>query len=152
MYCFAIAIAQAVGIVLLLSGFGPTLLGSVLALAAASGMAVAPGIAAVGIYFGRRSFGAIIVTAFFVEDVASNGLLPLARVQHIHIGWVRAYVRRSRGCKLGRGGVVLDAGPSPLGAVAARGESGYPLNFAITSSANRARVSEGVGYEKTMQK
>ena len=90
---FAIAIAQAVGIVLLLSGFGPTLLGSVLALAAASGMAVAPGIAAVGIYFGRRSFGAIIVTAFFVEDVASNGLLPLAGYStSISVGYVPMFV------------------------------------------------------------
>ena len=75
---FAAATAQAVGMALLLSGFGPILSESVLALAVASGMAVAPGIAAVGIYFGRRSFGTIVVTSFFIEQVASSGLLAAA--------------------------------------------------------------------------
>lgn len=69
------AIVQTVGIVMLLTGYGPILLESVLLLGVASGMATAPGIAAVGIYFGRRSFGAITVTTFFIEHVASTGLL-----------------------------------------------------------------------------
>ena len=59
-----IAIAQTVGIVILLTGYEPVLLESVLLVGVASGMAMAPGIAAVGIYFGRRSFGAITVTVF----------------------------------------------------------------------------------------
>ena len=60
---------------LLLSGYGPIMLGSAVLQSVASGMAVAPGIAAVGIYFGRRSFGTIAVTLFFIEQVASSGLL-----------------------------------------------------------------------------
>lgn len=73
---FASALAQAVGIALLLAGFGPVLLETAVLLGVASGMAAAPGIAAVGIYFGRRSFGTIIVTSFFIEHIASAGLLP----------------------------------------------------------------------------
>ena len=41
-------------------------------------MAAAPGIAAVGIYFGRRSFGMITVTAFLIDWVASSAGLPSA--------------------------------------------------------------------------
>ena len=72
----ASALAQGVGIGLLLAGFGPVLLETAVLLGVASGMAAAPGIAALGIYFGRRSFGAIIVTSFFIEHVAASGLLP----------------------------------------------------------------------------
>jgi len=72
------AIVQTVGIVMLLTGYGPILLESVLLLGVASGMATAPGIAAVGIYFGRRSFGAITVTTFFIEHIKSTGLLAAA--------------------------------------------------------------------------
>ena len=75
---FASALAQAVGIALLLAGFGPVLLETAVLLGLASGMATAPGIAAVGVYFGRRSFGAILVTTFFIEYLASAGLLPIA--------------------------------------------------------------------------
>lgn len=86
------AIVQAVGIVMLLTGYDPVLLESVLLVGVASGMATAPGIAAVGIYFGRRSFGAITVTAFFIEDVASNGLLPLAGYSEYILGYVPMFV------------------------------------------------------------
>ena len=68
------AAAQTVGMVLLLTGFGPALLETGVLMGVASGMAAAPAIAAVGIYFGRRSFGAIIVTTLFIEQVVSSGL------------------------------------------------------------------------------
>ena len=74
----AAATAQVVGMALLLSGYGPIVLESAVLRSAASGMAVAPGIAAVGIYFGRRSFGTIVATSFFIEQVASSGLLAAA--------------------------------------------------------------------------
>ena len=86
------AIVQTVGIVMLLTGYEPVLLESVLLVGLASGMATAPGIAAVGIYFGRRSFGAITVTAFFIQDVASNGLLPLAGYGAYISGYVPVFV------------------------------------------------------------
>ena len=73
---FAAALAQAVGIGLLLAGFGPVLLETAVLLGVASGMATAPAIAAIGVYFGRRSFGAILVTSFFIEHIAASGLLP----------------------------------------------------------------------------
>jgi len=74
----AAAIAQGVGMALLLSGYGPIMLESAVLQSVASGTAVAPGIAAIGIYFGRRSFGTIAVTSFFIERVASSGLLAAA--------------------------------------------------------------------------
>jgi hypothetical protein len=70
------AVAQTVGMALLLSGSGRILLESGLLLGVASGMAAAPGIAAVGIYFGRRSFGMITVTAFLIDWVVSSAGLP----------------------------------------------------------------------------
>ena len=72
------ATAQAVGMVLLLSGFEPALLEIGVLLGAASGMGTAPAIAAVGIYFGRRSFGILTVTAFLILYVASAAALPAA--------------------------------------------------------------------------
>lgn len=74
----AAAIAQAVGIVLLLSGFGTVFLETVVLLGLASGMATAPGIAAVGVYFGRRSFGLITVTTFLIIEVVSSAALAAA--------------------------------------------------------------------------
>jgi len=72
------AVAQTVGMALLLSGYGPILPESVVLLGLVSGMVTAPGIAAAGIYFGRRSFGMITVTSLFIEYVASSALLPAA--------------------------------------------------------------------------
>ena len=74
----ASAVAQGVGMVLLLTGFGPALLETAVLLGIASGMATAPGIAAVGVYFGRRGFGAIIVTSMLIDHVMSSGLLAAA--------------------------------------------------------------------------
>ena len=74
----AAAIAQAVGIVLLLSGFGTALLEAAILLEAASGMGAAPAIAAVGIYFGRRNFGTIIVTTFLINQAVSSAVLVIA--------------------------------------------------------------------------
>ena len=71
----AAAIAQAVGTVLLLSGFGTVFLETTILLGAASGMATAPAIAAVGVYFGRRSFGLITVTTFLINQVVSSAAL-----------------------------------------------------------------------------
>ncbi len=74
----AAAVVQAVGMALLLSGFATVFLESAVLLGAASTMGTAPGIAAVGIYFGRRSFGAIIVTTFLIDQVVSSGMLAAA--------------------------------------------------------------------------
>ena len=72
------AVAQTVGTVVLIAGYGPILWGSVVLLRLASGMATATGIAVFGIYFGRRSFGMITVTTLFIKQVASTGLLAAA--------------------------------------------------------------------------
>ena len=72
------AIVQAVGIAVLLSGYGPALLEAAILLGAASGMATAPAIAVVGIYFGRRSFGMITVTAMLINYLASVTAVPAA--------------------------------------------------------------------------
>ena len=87
------AVAQTVGMVLLLSGYGSILVESAVLLSVASGMTAAPGIAAIGIYFGRRSFGTIAVTAFFIEQVASSGLLAGAGYGiSLPIGYVPIFV------------------------------------------------------------
>ena len=65
------AVAQAVGMAVLLSGLDIGLLEAAVLRGLASGMGTAPAIAAVGIYFGRRSFGMITVTTFIVTWVAS---------------------------------------------------------------------------------
>lgn len=70
------AVIQTVGMALLLAGYGPVILQSGILVGAASGMSAAPGIAAVGVYFGRRSFGAITVTSTFIGHFASTVLLP----------------------------------------------------------------------------
>lgn len=69
------AVVQILGITLLLTGFGPVLLEAVTLLSVASGAAIAPGIAIVGMYFGRRSFGTITVTAIMINYVASSAFL-----------------------------------------------------------------------------
>lgn len=74
----AAAVFQAVGIALLLSGVASVLLETAVLLGIASAMATAPGIAVVGIYFGRRSFGAIIVTTFLINQVVSSAVLASA--------------------------------------------------------------------------
>ena len=72
------AIVQTVGMAMLLSGYGPLLLEAAVLLGAASGLATAPVIAVVGIYFGRRSFGMITVTALLINYLASVAALPAA--------------------------------------------------------------------------
>ena len=72
------AAVQTAGMALLLSGYGPILLESGILVGMASGMSAAPGIAAVGIYFGRRSFGMITVTGFVIDWIASSAGLPAA--------------------------------------------------------------------------
>lgn len=62
----------------LLPGFEPVLLQAAVLLSVASGMGTAPAIAAVGIYFGRRSFGMITVTISIIAWVASSATPPLA--------------------------------------------------------------------------
>lgn len=70
------AVAQAVGMAVLLSGLEPGLLEAAVLRGLASGMGTAPAIAAVGIYFGRRSFGMLTVTTFIITSVASSAALP----------------------------------------------------------------------------
>ena len=65
------AVAQAVGMAVLLSGLDPGLLEAAVLRGVASGMGTAPAIAAVGIYFGRRSFGMLTVTTFLITWVTS---------------------------------------------------------------------------------
>ncbi len=65
------AVAQAVGMAVLLSGLELGLLEAAVLRGVASGMGAAPAIAAVGIYFGRRSFGMLTVTTFLIIMVAS---------------------------------------------------------------------------------
>ena len=72
------AVVQAVGMAMLLSGYGPLLLEAAVLMGAASGLATAPVIAVVGIYFGRRSFGMITVTAMLINYLASAAALPAA--------------------------------------------------------------------------
>ena len=72
------AIVQAIGMAVLLSGYGQILLETAVLLGAASGMGAGPSIAAVGIYFGRRSFGMLTVMAFLINWVASSAALPAA--------------------------------------------------------------------------
>ena len=69
-------IVQTVGVALLLAGYGPALLETGVLLGLAAGMAPALEIAAVGIYFGRRSFGMIVVTALFVGSIVPSAALP----------------------------------------------------------------------------
>ncbi len=70
------AIVQSVGVALLLSGYGPALLESGVLLGLASGIGPALEIAAVGIYFGRRSFGMIAVTTMFIGSITPPAVLP----------------------------------------------------------------------------
>ena len=65
------AVAQAVGMAVLLSGLEIGLLEAAVLRGLASGMGTATAIAAVGIYFGRRSFGMLTVTTFLITSVAS---------------------------------------------------------------------------------
>ena len=65
------AVAQAVGMAVLLSGFDIRLFEAAVLRGVASGMGTAPAIAAVGIYFGRRSFGRLTITIFLITMVAS---------------------------------------------------------------------------------
>lgn len=70
------AVAQAVGMAVLLSGLELGLLEAAVLRGLASGMGTAPAIAAVGIYFGRRSFGMLTVMTFLITGVASAAALP----------------------------------------------------------------------------
>ena len=70
------AVAQAVGMAVLLSGLELGLLEAAVLRGLASGMGTAPAIAAVGIYFGRRSFGMLTVTTFIITSVTSAAVLP----------------------------------------------------------------------------
>ena len=72
------AIAQTVAMLVLLTGFVPVLLPAVVLFGLAGSVGAAPGLAAVGIYFGRRSFGMITVTGMLIEHVGSYSLLPAA--------------------------------------------------------------------------
>ena len=72
------AVAQAVGMAVLLSGLEPGLLEVTVLRGLASGMGTAPAIAAVGVYFGRRSFGMLTVTTFIITRVTSSAALPSA--------------------------------------------------------------------------
>ena len=69
-------IVQTVGVALLLAGYGPALLETGVLLGLAAGMGPALEIAAVGIYFGRRSFGMIAVTSLFVGSIVPGVVLP----------------------------------------------------------------------------
>ena len=69
-------IVQTVGVALLLAGYGPALLETGVLLGLAAGMGPALEIAAVGIYFGRRSFGMIVVTSLFVGSIVPSAALP----------------------------------------------------------------------------
>ena len=81
----AAAIVQTAAMLVLLTGFVPALLPTVVLFGLASGAGAAPGIAAVGIYFGRRSFGMMTVTGMLIEQAASYALLPAA-------GYIIAFV------------------------------------------------------------
>ena len=70
------AAAQAVGMAVLLSGLEIGLLEAAVLRGLASGMGMATAIAAVGIYFGRRSFGMLTVTTFLITLVVSSAALP----------------------------------------------------------------------------
>ena len=70
------AVAQAVGMAVLLSGLDLGLLEAAVLRGLASGMGTAPAIAAVGIYFGRRSFGMLTVMTFIITLVVSSAALP----------------------------------------------------------------------------
>ncbi|MYC34594.1 MAG: MFS transporter [Chloroflexi bacterium] len=70
------AVAQAVGMAVLLPGLELGLLEVAVLRGLASGMGTAPTIAAVGIYFGRRSFGMLTVMTFIITFVASSAALP----------------------------------------------------------------------------
>ena len=70
------AVAQAVSMAVLLSGIEPGLLEAAVLRGLASGMGTAPAIAALGIYFGRRSFGMLTVTTFPITWMASSAALP----------------------------------------------------------------------------
>ena len=70
------AVAQAVGMAVLLSGLDIGLFEAAVLRGVASGMGTAPAIAAVGIYFGRRSFGRLTITIFLITMVASSAALP----------------------------------------------------------------------------
>ena len=70
------AVAQAVGMVVLLSGLELGLFEAAVLRGLASGMGTAPAVAAVGIYFGRRSFGMLTVMTFLITGVASAAALP----------------------------------------------------------------------------
>ena len=72
------AVVQTAAIFALLSGFWPALLPAVVLLGLASAVGTAPAIAAVGIYFGRRSFGVITVTGMLFESAATYAVLPAA--------------------------------------------------------------------------
>ena len=69
-------IVQTVGVALLLAGYGPVLSETGVLLGVASGIGPALEIAAVGIYFGRRSFGMIVVTSLFVGSIVPGVVLP----------------------------------------------------------------------------
>ena len=88
----ASAVAQTLGMVLLLIGFGPALLEAEVLLGVASGMATAPGIAAVGVYFGRRSFGTIIVTMFLINQIVPSAVLAGAGYTSAAAGYVAVFV------------------------------------------------------------
>ena len=70
------AIVQTLGVALLLVGYGPALLETGVLLGVAAGIGPALEIAAVGIYFGRRSFGMIVVTSLFVGSIVPGVVLP----------------------------------------------------------------------------
>ena len=75
------AIATAIGIGMMFIGHMLEFIIATLLLAAASGASVAPGIAAVGNYFGRRNFAAITATIFLLHYLAAFPLLPT-------VGWL----------------------------------------------------------------
>ena len=75
------AIATAIGIGMMFIGQMLEFLIATLLLAAAYGASVAPGIAAVGNYFGRRNFAAVTATIILLKYLAAFPLLPA-------VGWL----------------------------------------------------------------
>ena len=89
----AAAVAQTVAMLGMLTGFAPGLLPAVVMFGLAGGVGAAPGIAAVGIYFGRRSFGMITVTMMLADYVAPSAILPAAGyIIHLSATYVPIFV------------------------------------------------------------
>ena len=108
------AVAQAVGMALLLSGLDIGLLEAAVLLSVASGMGTAPAIAAVGIYFGRRSFGMITVTTFIITWVASSAALPFAGYLDAVVGVYTTFFIAATIASLVGAGLYLMMGQSRL--------------------------------------